>query len=94
MNTEKVNVVEKIHTTVQERVESLGEGLKVAGDVTTQNGVVTAIDSIMVSDPENGMQLWCGCANPAISGSYCKEGREIDVLMAIIEFVTAVKTNN
>ena len=94
MNTEKVRVVEKIHTTVQERMESLGEGLRVTGDVTTQNGTVTAIDSITVTDPESSVQLWYGCANPAVSGSFYQEGREIEVMMAIMEFVTAVKTNN
>ena len=94
MNTEKVKVVETIHTTVQERVESLGEGLRITGDVTTQNGTVTAIDSITVTDPDSGILLWSGSANPALSGSYYQEGREIEVMMAIMEFINAIKSNN
>ena len=93
MNTEKVTVVETIYTQTQQRVENIpsDSGIHITANVTEQNGTITAIDSINVTDAESGDQLWSGYANPAISGSFNASGRELEVITSLTDFISAIR---
>ena len=92
-STEKLKVIETIHRSETVKVESISErDIKVSGNVTEQNGVITSIDSLCAKDTE-GRMLFEGYANPNISGSYYTSGNETEVMEALVEFVNAVRND-
>ncbi len=92
MDTEKVRVVEQVHTSVTNRVNNIPteDGLSVTGLGTEQDGTVTIIEDLRVTD-SNGMTVWSGYANMNVGGNFQQAGREVEAMAAIMEFVNAIK---
>lgn len=94
MDTEKVRIVEQVHTSVTNRVNNIpGEsGLSVTGLVTETDGRVDRIESLRVTD-ENGTVIWEGYASLNVGGNFYQSGRELEAMAAIMEYVNAVRND-